>query len=617
MIVTFLLQGGLTSSAVAFTESTVGRLLQAFEIYIVVVFVVITALLSHCDILLPTASSQGKIRTDVVFTLPEPPRGSTFRITPPVVDTPRMSMVLGAVTQNRESTQEVLRRSLNHVSSWVSSRVSRNRPRYECEEVKLWNAEEAKVDPGGMDTQLRASIVSSTQEHEEWVEPIRDTSANHMATTSALDAQSAIARSAKGSIHTDQIVHSYRADVSRRTVLPQARTSSVPISSVPPSISGGKHTGSITVPSEASPVYGLGGIQLLANASESRTSLDELLRQQSQLDQSIEALKLFSTRKSTNSSSPNSIMNPKSVELTRSPSTGQRTVSSDVSLSSFPIPPWLTTPVPSLPSPRSSSMTRIRGDRRVRLAAAWSTPIRDTHAPVHPKTSAPLVDIPSSPRFSSVPHYFLGEKNESLSGKAGKSSDTDSGGTLYNVTSFIGGRLFAGSSGSLSNIFKGLATPGEPRQGDREKPWRPTENESSARGLQTNLSIKKHPPPVLPVLRQLEGLPASPAVAKLSSFACSSGLPQADVIDGPAGVMQHRIDDQTSRSLTMALSAQTIVTDCVEKDISIPPTRPQRLRETVSVEEVDRVQKMFVRPRPPPLAIQSYGPLRVQVLTDD
>lgn len=615
--------GDLTSSAVAFTESTVGRLLQAIEIYIIVVFVVVTALLSHRDILLSTASSQGNTHRDVVFRLPEPPRVSTFRITPPAIETPRMSMVLGIATQNKGSTREVLsrsaRRSLNHVSSWVSSRASRNRSRNEDEEVKLWNAKEVKADSpytGSIHTQLRASIVSLAQEPKEWAEPVHDASTNHMAITSILDAQSAIARSTKGSIHSDQIIPSHR-----RTVLLQARTSSVPISSVPTSISGAKQGASMAIPPEASPVYGLGGIQSLTSTPDSRTSLDELLRQQSQLDQSIEALKLFSPRTSINSSSSNSVLNHKGVELTRSSSTGQRTICSEVSLSSFPVPPWSTTPVPSLPSPHPSSMTRIRGDRRVRIAAARSTPVQDTYTLVPPKISASLVDIPSSPRSSSVPHSPLGEENESFSAKAGKPSP-DSGGTRYNVTSFIGGRLFADPSGSLSNIFKGLATPGEPRQGSREKPWWDAESESSVGALQTSSGTKKLPPRMLPVPPRLERLPALPAVAKLSSFARSSRLSQGVVVDDPADVMQHRIDDQTSRSLTIILSPQTPVADRAEKDLPIPPTRPQPVRVTgspvtVSAEGADRVQKIFVRPRPPPLALQSYGTPRVQVLADD
>lgn len=448
----------LTSSAVAFTESTVGRLLQAIEIYIIAVSVVLTAMLRQRDIHLSTISSQSKKHKDIVFKLPEPARGSTFRITPPIIETPRMSMILGTATQNKHSSREVLRRSarrsLNHVSSWVSSRVSRNRMRHEDEEVRLWNSEKVKVDPPyteSIDTEPQASIVSLTQEPKEWTGIFRDVPANHMSIISALDAQSTIVRSMEGSIHSGRFLHPSRAGVLPHTIPLQIRTSSIPVSSVPsPTSSGVKHAEDIAATPEASPVYGLDGIQSPAGASESRTSIDELLRQQSQLDKSIEALKLFSA----NSSHFNSATSLISVELTRSPSTGQRTVSSDVSLSNFPVPPWLTTPVPSLPSSRPSSIKRIRGNRRVHLAETGPTPVQDTYTSVLPTTSASLVDNPGSPRFNSFPHSPFGEDNESLSAEARKSSCFDSGGTQYNVTSFIGGRLFDYSTDNIPDVLR-------------------------------------------------------------------------------------------------------------------------------------------------------------------
>jgi len=461
------------------------------------------------------------------------------------------------------------------------------------------------VDPpctGSIDTELRTSIVSLMQEPKEYAELFRDVSANHMSIIPALDARSAIGRSVEGSIHSGRILHP-RADSLQHTIPLQVRTSSVPISSVPSPIPGVKYARSMAATPEASPVYGLDGIQSLASASESRTSIDELLRQQSQLDQTIEALKLFSAKTSINSNSA------RSGELTRSLSTGQRTVSSDVSLSNFPVPPWFTTPVPSLPSSRPSSVKRIRGDRRVRLAAAQSTPVQDTYASVLPTTSASPVDIPSPPRFNSIPHSPVGEENESLSTEAGKSHRSDSGGTQYNVTSFIGG----------------LATPGEPRQGSPEKPWWRTESESSVEVIQTSSGMKNLPPRTLPVPRRLEGLPASPAVAKLSPLARSSRSFQGNVVDEPPSVTQRLTGDQTSRALPVAPSPQTPGTGHGEKGVPTPSIKPQFVRETgspISTEGPDRVQRMFVRPRPPPLAIQSYteqnpGIKRVQVLVDD
>ena len=624
--------GGLTNSAVAFTESTVGRLLQAFEVYVIAVSVMVTAFLGHRDILLSTTSPQSKNRRDVAFILPEPARGSTFRITPPLIETPRMSTVLDIATQNKESNREMFhrsaRRSLNHVSSWLSFRISRQRSPHEDEEVKLWNAEKVKVDPpytGDIDTELRASIEASTQASRERLELVRDAPANHMPIISASDTRSAIARPVEDSIHSGQILRASPADVPQYTIPLQVRTSTVSVSPVLLSICGARHAEGITIPPEASPVYGLGGIQSLANASDSRTSLDELLRQQSQLDQCMDALRLPSAETSTNPSYSNSNLNARSVGLTRSPSTGQRTVCSDISLSNFPIPPRLTTPVPPLPPSSSSSIKRIRGGRRVRLAVARPILIQDTHTLVPPKTLTSLVDIPGSPRFNSIPHTPTGEENESLSAEAGKFSHSDSGGTQYNVTSFIHGRMFAGSSDSISHIFEDLATPGGSCQGSQEKPWWPAENGSSFGTIETGSDMKKLPPHMLPVPRQLERLPSA---AKISPFTRPSRLSQ-DAVDEPAEVMHYQTNDQTSRSLTIALSPQIPVTDRAEKDASRPPRRSSQLaREagsvptTVSPEGVERVQRMFVRRRPPPLVIQPYaehnpGTSRVQVLADD
>ncbi|KAF8140166.1 hypothetical protein EV363DRAFT_1311809 [Boletus edulis] len=597
----------------AFTESTVGRLLQAFEVYVIVVFVAVTAFLRHRDIMLSTASLQGRNCRGGTFTLPEPTRESTFRITLPFIETPRMSTILGNVIQSKESSREVLRfsprHSLNHVSSWVSSRLSRNRARREDEEVRLWNVEKVKVDlpyTGNIDTEQVRNPVSLTQDSNELAR-LRDASVNRMSITSALDAQSALARSTESSIYGGQILHS-RTEVLQRTIPLRVRSSSVSVSSLPSPISSGvHHRESMTATPRASPVYGLTGIQSLASPSGSRTSLDELLRQQSQLDQSIEALKLFSAGTSVNSSHPNSVTDHRNVELTRSPSTGQRTVSSEVSLSNFPVPPWLTVPIPSHPSPGPPSIKRIRGNRRARLAAAArSTPVQDAYTSVSPTVSASSVDIPSSPRFNSIPHSPFGDENESLSAEARNSSRSDSGGTRYNVTSFIGG----------------LATPNEHRQGNREKPSWPKESEPSVEPIQTSSGVKQ-PPHMPPVPRRLEGLSATPAVAKLSSLARSSGLSRGDIVNGLADVAQYRTND---RALPVALPLQTAVTDHAEKDVAKPPS-PQLVRETglpmtVLPEGTDRVQRIFVRPRPPPLTIHSYKAqspsiTRVQVLADD
>ena len=533
-----------------------------------------------------------------MFTLPEPPRGSTFMITPPSIETPRMSTILAAAIRNKEPSlpeafRRSARRSLNHVSSWVSLRISKNRAHCEDEETRLWNADKARVNPPytrNIDTELRASYASSMQGSKEYAEFPRDASAdaNHTSIISALDAQSANVRSVEGTIHGGQMSHLSRADVPQRSMPPQVQASSVIVSSVPPPI-GVKPAGSMVTTSTLSPVYGLSCVQSCTGVSGSRTSLDELSKQQSQLDRSIEALKLFSARMSANSSHSNSGTSRKSVELTRSASIGQMTVSSEVSLSSFPIPPRLTTPVPSLPSSGSSAVKRIRGSRRVRPVAAKPTPVQDKYSSVSPVTSASLVDVPSPPRFSSIPHSPLGEENESFAAEV-KSSRSDSRGTQYNVTSFIGGKLLDGLVDKSPKSFEGLATPGEPRQASQEQPLCPAESETSTVAIQ-----------VMPVPRRLEGLPASPAATKLSPLARSSGSRLSQVSE-TANNVQYRINGQTSRVLLAPPSSHKHVTNLARKCAAIQDTDPPI---AVSAEGTNRVQKAFVRPRPPPLVLRS------------
>lgn len=577
----------------------------------------VTAFLMHRDNILSTTSLQGQECRNGVFTLPELACGSTFRITPPSAETPRTSTIFGFAAQNKESSREMLRRSarrsLNPVSSWLSLRLSRHRSRHEDEEVKLWNAVKAKADPpytGDVDTELCTSIATQTSKERPGL--VRDA---RMSIVSALDVQSASAMSMEDSVYCCQIQHASRADVPQHTIPLQVRTSPVPIPFSLPSISRAEHAESTAIPPEASPVYGLGGIQSLASAPNSQTSLNELLRQQRQLDQSIETPRLFSTETSINPPYSNSALDDKSVELTRSLSIGQRTVCSDVSLSNFPIPPRLKTPVPPLPPLSSSSIKRIRGDRRFRLAAARPIPAQDTSTLVLPKTLPSLVDNPGFPGFNSIPHTPTGEENESLSAEVGKFCHSDSGGTQYNVTSFIGGRMLAGSGDNISDVFEDLATPGESCQGSQERPWWPAENESFG-SIEIGSDMKKLPPQMLlGVPRQLE----RPAAAKSSPLARSSRLSQENITDKP--------DNQTSRPLRIAPSPEIPAMSCVEEAMPRPPRRPQLLQAAghttlLGAEGVDRVQRTFVRRRPPPLAIQSYternpGISWVQVLVDD
>ncbi|KAK0198485.1 hypothetical protein F5146DRAFT_1019786 [Armillaria mellea] len=199
-----------------------------------------------------------------------------------------------------------------------------------------------------------------------------------------------------------------------------------------------------------SPIYGLNGIITATGDgpstktkseslnSQSTTSFDELLRQQSELDQSIAALRLFSPQESTATlSDVKDIAVPsvplKSASIPPSAGTGTNSytgtkadsssVPSEFSLSIFPEPPTDGSGLPDNP------VASISG--------------RNTMVPLRPENiliSSPVIDevpsIPTSP-------------NGLRTGRFG------SAGTQYDVTSFIGGLTHPSDSQQPSIIFQG------------------------------------------------------------------------------------------------------------------------------------------------------------------
>ncbi|KAK0233264.1 hypothetical protein IW262DRAFT_1329465 [Armillaria fumosa] len=199
-----------------------------------------------------------------------------------------------------------------------------------------------------------------------------------------------------------------------------------------------------------SPIYGLNGIITATGDSrstktkseslnsQSTTSFDELLRQQSELDQSIAALRLFSPQESTATiSDVKDVAAPgaplKSASIPPSAGTGTNSyigtkadsssAPSEFSLSIFPEPPTNGSGFPDNP------VTSISG--------------RNTMVPLRPENiliSSPVIDevpsIPTSP-------------NGLGTGRFG------SAGTQYDVTSFIGGLTQPSGSQRPSIIFRG------------------------------------------------------------------------------------------------------------------------------------------------------------------
>ncbi|KAK0478529.1 hypothetical protein IW261DRAFT_1483904 [Armillaria novae-zelandiae] len=221
------------------------------------------------------------------------------------------------------------------------------------------------------------------------------------------------------------------------------------------------HRGSLPAPkpifvSEASPsgpdspVYGLNGIITATGDgpstktkseslnSQSTTSFDELLRQQSELDQSIAALRLFSPQESTaiisnvkDVAAPSTLSKSSSIPPSAGTGTNSYTgtkadsssVPSEFSLSIFPEPPTDGSGLPDNP------VASISGQNTTVLLR-----------PENVLISSPVIDeVPSMPT----------SPNGLGTGRFG------SAGTQYDVTSFIGGLTQRPGSQRPSIIFKG------------------------------------------------------------------------------------------------------------------------------------------------------------------
>lgn len=202
-------------------------------------------------------------------------------------------------------------------------------------------------------------------------------------------------------------------------------------------------TATSSVRQTESPVYGLGGIVQRPSQSRrtpssttrsSAMSFTDLLRQQTELDNSIAALRLLSPQQPgrdsgepigpmdgvTNSNGPKDLnRSNSSVGL---PSSGR----SEFSLSNFPEPPMtFTSTANGIPSPTSTSRGRFDRNEERRSVAAGLLP------PKMPILSEyPTTPMPDSP----------GRSSEDAGNRPGNMSrmKVDSGGTQYDVTSFIG-----------------------------------------------------------------------------------------------------------------------------------------------------------------------------------
>lgn len=441
---------------VAFTESIVGRLLQGVELYILIVFMTIYPFFRHKKV--PTVPNTRDM-TMKKDELPEQLRASTFCLSPPVVSTPRLSTALSSEIQGRNVNADAARHSaldsIGRAPPWVPWRVSRIQSNQDEDRTKLWDRGEAETGPhdagqGSVGHQSMASAASVVdKESTSWRDIVND-SVPYSLRTATPDSLSVSTGSKDGSLNSEHIWDAIRVGIPT-----QLRLQPPSLVAIPATTTNGSEAAVIMAappdpPSQDSPICELNGVTSRSPGRKrsSGTSLDQFRELQSELDRTIAALRQFSPSSPispTSTSSPRSDSNddekiPSAVR--QSSSTGRQSFStygvrtlSDFSLSNFPSPPSS----PQVPSLLPLYNPRLREDRRARLGSCQDTSSDILTLTPPPRIPAALTDVPSSPH-SDLTSDSPYQGNVALPTAAGRPSRFNSGGTQYEITSFIDGK---------------------------------------------------------------------------------------------------------------------------------------------------------------------------------
>ena len=444
---------------VAFTESTLGRFLLAVEFYVLIVFLLISTFYNYIP---RPAEAEGKAAFQGV---PELKRGSTFRVKPieiPVIENP-VPAIENSYQNHPYSDGRPERPSrsstTSRLSSWiVSRRMSRRRSVGSGDRAQLWNQEEAERGQSSFDKIVidgRESPYNSpaeqSKEIQNWKDPMATTVMNDPLPKTEEPSASQWTTTTVSRNSISDSLHAKNASNNNPDMPPLQPPRMLSTYSIG-SYYGDRQTDS--------PVYGLDGIVLrnnqgrqtpnsVARTRSSAMSFTELLRQQTELDDSIAALRLLSPQQESgqevrmqfNLQQPAPASSPMPKDLNRSnstvtlPSSSRR---SDFSLSNFPEPPMtFTATANGIPSPMSTSKQSFDTDdeRRSKLT------IKADGATSLPLPKMPILsDYPSTPQ--SLPNS-PGRNSSDTGNMSGNVSrmKVDSAGTQYDVTSFIGSAL--------------------------------------------------------------------------------------------------------------------------------------------------------------------------------
>jgi hypothetical protein len=456
------------SLEVAFTECTLGRFLLAVEFYILIVFVLITAFYNYA----PKSTDTNLKRT--FEGVPAIKRVSTFRVKPPTID--NTVIAIDSSYQNHpysDTRPERPSRSstASRLSSWiVSRRMSRRRSVGSGDRAQLWNQDEAErgespvekivIDGRGSpyDFPVGQAKEKQSRKNSTATTPINDPQPNAGADSESRWTATTANQKSMGD-NSDAKNSSNNESDPRPPRMPRFDSMAYSIGSY---YSDGPGKSALNTPSATattrqaeSPVYGLSGIVLRANqgretpASTARTrsstvSFTELLRQQTELDKSIAALRLLSPNEFKRDSSdladgPVSAGGAKELNRSNSSVGIPSSMRSEFSLSNFPSPPLtFTATANGIPSPTSTVRAPFdTSEKRRSRFISKSDGVTGLPLPRMPV----LNDYPSTPQsMPDSPGRNSGDDAGDMSGNVSRMK-VDSAGTQYDVTSFIGSAL--------------------------------------------------------------------------------------------------------------------------------------------------------------------------------
>ena len=448
-------------SLVAFTESTLGRFLQAVELYILILSVLISTFYDHVP---PRLDDNHK--ADLPLQLPETKRGSTLHTSPfPFAEN---KVASGDITYQVQRTSDLEAPSRGSTATRIDTRKMSRKGSDRAGDC-LWNQSEAEKGEYTVERIINDtgspysydSAVELPKETQNWKDLVQSTMVNDPSpgqigrvksrwtlTTASSRRNSTNESRKEKNVDSDPSTPSLPAPPSKRSLFTQSRYSIGSYYAFVDRSSSEFQADAISRNTD-SPAYGLNVIiprsvqgrsdpGSVAPTRSSALSFNELLRQQTELDKSIAALKLLSPQQDTNIqySGRNSRSRSASPRASKGRSNSTlgppSSLKSDFSLSNFPDPPdppeiHQITSTNGLPLPNVVSNIRLNADGRVRLNLR--TDNRDNLAP--PRMPV-LNDFPNSPQ--SLSGRGSDESAISMS-RLGKVNST---GTQYDVTSFIG-----------------------------------------------------------------------------------------------------------------------------------------------------------------------------------